>query len=121
MNKTLIATFTTTTALLLGCLALLARTSEPTPAPGPSAPASPLPATPESRPPALPEVIELEELRVVARPRSRPRATPSSAPPTPPARELVACSEWRELGPVYSVREGEQPRQRRVQTLCMAP
>lgn len=131
MNKPILVSFVLSTTLVFGAagaLYLLRAGESPGKGPAPDRvgvdpgvvvnPPDPLPAT-------YPAVVQLEELRIVARPRSqpRPRARPASARAAVPqaARELVACSDWRELGPVYSARDGEVPRQRRVQMLCMAP
>ncbi|MEZ4221535.1 MAG: hypothetical protein R3B13_11460 [Polyangiaceae bacterium] len=62
----------------------------------------------------LEQVVQLEELRIVA---NRRRKAPRSAVAQPEPK-LVPCSDWRALGPVYSAPEGTIPRQRHVQLLC---
>jgi hypothetical protein len=63
-------------------------------------------------------VVELPELRIVA--RLSPRHPVPRPPPTATA-ELVPCSDWEPLGPVFSAHEGEVPRERHVQRLCPGP
>jgi hypothetical protein len=58
----------------------------------------------------VPTVIQLPEIRIVAS-RERRIATENAV-------ELVPCSEWEELGPVFSARAGEVPATRHVQRLC---
>jgi hypothetical protein len=65
-----------------------------------------------------PVVVELAELRIRAPAPVRGSRKPHPEPP--PAPDLIPCSDWREIGPVYSTRAGEAPRQRRVQLLCAA-
>ncbi len=130
MNKPILVSFVLSSTLVFGAvggLYLLRASDSPGKDPAPdsvSVDPSALVVTPPGPPPAAyPAVVQLQELRIVARPRPRQsvRTAPAQAPVQLAERELIACSDWRELGPVYSVREGEVPRQRRVQMLCMAP
>jgi len=115
MNKTLTVSLLTTTTLALGTVGLLKVAADHA-APVLSVPApTPVPKPPPAPPaPRAPQVVVLDELHIVGR-AARPRAPH----PTVPA-ELVPCSDWRPIGPVYSVREGEQPRERRVRMMCPA-
>jgi hypothetical protein len=116
MNKTLTVSLLATTTLALGAVGLMklaADRAAPTPLPpaGVPRPESTLePPTPEPT-----SVVVLDEVHIVGR-AARPRPAPTTAP-----RELVPCSGWRPIGPVFSVREGERPRQRRVRMMCAAP
>lgn len=83
-------------------------TSTPTPLPtSVPPPADPLAASKASSS----SVIELAPVRITA---SRSKAKPDKKPE---AAAVEACSEWREVGPIY-VDQGEPRGARRVRDLC---
>jgi hypothetical protein len=112
--KTLILCFLVSSLLALGVLAGLSTAAS---TPRVASRSFEPPAEPKREPTPLveniPTVIELPELRIVA---SRPRRVFEEA--AEKAAELVPCSGWEELGPVFSARAGEVPATRHVQRLC---
>jgi len=117
MNKTLTVSLLTTTTLALGAIGLMKLAADrATPPPPPTLSPTPRPeATLESSAPPAPSVVVLDEVHIVGR-ATRPRPSPAATPAA-----LVPCSDWRPIGPVFSVRQGERPRERRVRLMCPAP
>lgn len=112
MKTLLLSLFSSTVVVLgaLGGLYLSASAPQPSLAPAPQL-KLPLVAV-SSATPVSDNVIQLEPLRIVGR-ASAAKLRPRAARP-----ELVPCSEWRPIGPVYAQRAEEPVRQRHVQLLC---
>jgi hypothetical protein len=122
MSKAMLCSALVSTGAAAAVLAALRFISEPEPPRG-SFTGAPLSASPgrAASPARGPRLIELGEMRIQLGSRRRAPArhgVPRSAPRSPEPPELVPCSDWREIGPVFSARAGEIPRQRRVQLLC---
>lgn len=128
MSKTLVGSFLLSSAVAiaaLGCLSLHAQARAPARVPSAGARLLEHSSEGDAKSDAVPRVeiaqpsIELAELRIVGRRVSRShKVAPASRPPS---RELIPCSDWEELGPVFGARAGEVPRTRHVRRLCAAP
>lgn len=111
--KTLLLSLFCSTVVVLGALGGVYLSAAP---PRPAVAGAPRPhlklplVAPSSPPPIEANVIQLEPLRIVGR-AAKPRPASATA-------ELVPCSDWRPIGPVYALREGEPVRERHVQMLC---
>lgn len=114
-------------SVVVGCLAFVVAAhfyAEPDAPPGVAEVRRP-PVSPRSAP-AVPDVIRLPPQVIRAAPRPRRIAARARRPVAPAAHPVARargwpCSPWRALGPVYSVHEGEKPRQRHVRSLCFGP
>ncbi len=110
-------------SVIVGCLAFVvaARLTLHHEAPDPVTPAAHAPAAALPVRPPVPAIIRLKpQLIRASLPHRRQRAAQRARRTAAPARGWP-CSPWRALGPVYSVHEGEKPRQRHVRSLCFGP
>ncbi len=120
MSKSLLASFLITSAVVLAAVGGLSVLSQH-PDDGPPISAPSAARAEEAAPVNPPRVIRLDEVRIVARPARRKAVAPGSRSRSRSrSRTLVPCSDWKDLGPVYSVHAGETPRTRHVRLMCSA-